>query len=840
MSRASPVSNTFEGWARWIRAAGPSASLFTVLTPTLIMGYERDTESVPCEHIKMLDVSAVTRLRGSTLLLQMRASGGSSSGGGDVTLQCRSQNDADVIYSAVQEALGIAVPQQQQMQQPQPNPNNMRSASRRSNVDDDGTDPDCPLHGRNSPYRSRRGSESSRTATNRYEWEREDDDNPRKLWERQQPAPTASSPGPSRLGGGGAFLSRTNERHETISRNKDADRVGAARDDDNDAYYGGGGDYGVEIDISASTDPRGGVEGSSSQRRGVLDDGRRAAWARASDVRQDGSNNSNNVTTRGGGGPLGAPKLLFPSQNNNNNYNDSPVAADSKATAPPPRLRANFQSNKGLVPDGADDDQQYGAGTTPRQAAPGGARASPFLRGQGASGDVPSRTGSDAGRGGAVPSPQFQTAQRSFGNNNNGSGGSSSLSLGGGASPFGRFQLGGSSITNKLTSGSRATGADGAGRLQFPNNTPGSQTTPQQQQQQELSGATSRPDGIPMLIETPTTVNYNTNLMPNPSAMWKQWKAPNGDIFYGHERTGEVLCRVGGEGELVVVTEGTDPTVAQELRNAVGTSPLYDLSTHKTEHADAYGTRRAVPRRGQEDLPASPRGPQSPQRGGSWFGAARGTTTAPSVYVGSRVHTITVEDPSICPNHTVESTPSASSATYNLPRTPHTRGNYTSRAMEVRRAEGRQQWEHIQHILMRGRVFLKHHFNSAHTSYRHVYLSQDGNYLCWVPTSLVPREAVRLPMTYYGAETRYFRTSEIARVVHGGDVGVTKSDPAKMFSILTGDRVLILECPSMEEATYWVDAWNAYLYYSVPGDVKHFEADSSRVGQATPMPGLTR
>ena len=119
---------------------------------------------------------------------------------------------------------------------------------------------------------------------------------------------------------------------------------------------------------------------------------------------------------------------------------------------------------------------------------------------------------------------------------------------------------------------------------------------------------------LPMYVGVPATASSNaTHTPPNPSAVWKQWRAPNGDVYYGNERTGAVLCK-SEKGDMIVASRGSDPNVITNLTANPDTTTLLDMNERIIRNLQHYGSGAVPNPQGKDDTPmtaGAPRGPNS-------------------------------------------------------------------------------------------------------------------------------------------------------------------------------------------------------------------------------------
>eukprot|EP00759_Apiculatamorpha_spiralis_P035706 PhF_6_TR36311/c0_g1_i10/m.53080 len=341
-----------------------------------------------------------------------------------------------------------------------------------------------------------------------------------------------------------------------------------------------------------------------------------------------------------------------------------------------------------------------------------------------------------------------------------------------------------------------------------------------------------------MMVDVPpgTTAAQSAPMMvmPNSSSLWKEWTGPDGIVYVLHEPTGKIKQKTNnGYYEDVILEEGA----GHQGPEYNATDPVLNMNTKTIRNVDYYPSyARSMSGAFSSNevvLPTVPRGQFSPTRTSAAVSLSA-PKVAPPVYTGKRLHTITVgmadpNDPSN-PNHTMVSLQDSSRVRFDLGEGGNSMfssggGGYAHDAPMGPPVSSvlRQRWEYVRNVLTQGRYFVKHSLRTGTTSYRFVYLSSTGNLICWVPTSMVPANA---GPRYFGPETRTIPTAAVVQVLPAPLTPVAgflsqvnpRLDAQCCFGFFcVNDVTLLLESNTREEASYWVDAWNFFLFYSVPG-----------------------
>jgi hypothetical protein len=356
-----------------------------------------------------------------------------------------------------------------------------------------------------------------------------------------------------------------------------------------------------------------------------------------------------------------------------------------------------------------------------------------------------------------------------------------------------------------------------------------------------------------MLVDLPATQNVNRSIAPNASALWKEWRDPNGVLYVLHEATGTLQRLEPGDDKFqTFYTDeqlermAADPNYHPEDQvpcHMEGDATL-DMETMRVSNLHHYGRTGAaqagVP---YPDIPSGdllremvvpvPRGQFSPTRR-----AQVEPLAVPRVgdagYKGKRIHRFTLaasDDPRVAVvEHQVQSL-----ETEGLrwdPRTNQISARNAQQEQTIGNVTLRRQWEHVKSVLMQGRYFKKHAYSRPGTSsFRYIFLSSDTAWVCSVPTSDVMVKIVARneqlqvgpeSQQYFPPDTKAVGVNAIEEVVLGIEVpelrgrGRDEMDLNSTFVILSARTALILECSTPEEARFFCDAWNFFLFYSKP------------------------
>lgn len=206
---------------------------------------------------------------------------------------------------------------------------------------------------------------------------------------------------------------------------------------------------------------------------------------------------------------------------------------------------------------------------------------------------------------------------------------------------------------------------------------------------------------------------------------------------------------------------------------------------------------------------------------------------ADAAYKGKRIHRFTLagsDDPRVAVvEHQVQSL-----ETEGLrwdPRTNQITARNAQQEQTIGNVTLRRQWEHVKSVLSQGRYFKKHASTRPGTSsFRYIFLSTDCAWVCSVPTSdvmvkiLARNEQMQVgpeAQQYFPPDTKAVPVNAIEEVVLGVEVGFLRSRKGDMdldstFVILSARVALILECATPDEARFFCDAWNFFLFYSKP------------------------
>eukprot|EP00760_Papus_ankaliazontas_P034050 PhM_4_TR6917/c0_g1_i1/m.74958 len=341
--------------------------------------------------------------------------------------------------------------------------------------------------------------------------------------------------------------------------------------------------------------------------------------------------------------------------------------------------------------------------------------------------------------------------------------------------------------------------------------------------------------GSNMMVSVPATQQHNQAISPNVSAMWKEWVAPDGTSFLMHEPSGRLKQKnLNGVWEDVTLNDDTSDVDAP-TRVAVPFTPqdtVASLTRGEIQNIHSYGRSNSggnVPS-AQAVMPRAPRGAFSPTRV-SMVTPLSTARLPQSIYSGKRLHTITVGETADSGDvhHDVTNLQDPKAQAYNdrgmpIPGTAGDGGGAAPSGPSMGNPALRQRWEFVRTVLMQGRFFVKHSLRSTTTSNRFLYLGSNGNQICWVPTSAVPAGP---GAKYFGPDTRTIPVAAVQYVMLASQSMVSafiqqfnpRVDPARVFGFFcVNDVTLLLECNTREEASYWVEAWNFYLFYSQPGD----------------------
>lgn len=373
-------------------------------------------------------------------------------------------------------------------------------------------------------------------------------------------------------------------------------------------------------------------------------------------------------------------------------------------------------------------------------------------------------------------------------------------------------------------------------------------------------GADSLPDGSlvaaarrrGMVVDLPATQNVNRAIAPNASAVWKEWRDPNGVLYVLHEATGTLQRLEPGDDKFQ--TFYTDDQLEEMERNPqlhqddlspshMEGDPTLDMESMSVSNLHHYGRAGAaqngvpyppVPSGNlmREMVVPVPRGQFSPTRRVQVEPLAV-PRVADSGYRGKRIHRFTLagsDDPRVAlVEHQVQSLeteglrwdPRSNQVTARSAQQEQTIGNVTLR----------RQWEHVKSVLMQGRYFKKHAFRKVNTdSFRYIFLSADTAWICSVPTSEVMVKILQNNQSmqigpesqqYFPPDTKAMAVNTVIEVVLGIEVDKLRYRQNEMdlnstFVILSNTHWLILECQTPEEARFFCDAWNFFLFYSKP------------------------
>jgi hypothetical protein len=337
-----------------------------------------------------------------------------------------------------------------------------------------------------------------------------------------------------------------------------------------------------------------------------------------------------------------------------------------------------------------------------------------------------------------------------------------------------------------------------------------------------------------MIIDMPASQNMQRNVAPNASSVWKEWTGPDGMVYLMHEPTQTLQRRVEGTEEYETMVAGCDDIPEEDLaeRSHRPGDTTYNLNSNTVRNVQSYarsGSAGAGMSPGVAGMPASPRGQHSPSRRAP-MEALTGPREMNPGYQGKRLHRLTLRGSDVpgraVVEHQVESLQTKdmlfnkkTGAAFNAdPR----QGAVGDHAMQ-------RQWEHCRKILKQGRYFKKHAVRSTTEAYRFVFLSGDDSSICCVPTSEVLVNMNRNPkvfgsvadtVQYYGPESRAMMVNSISDVSLGADSNLVLNrqglDRDSTFVVVNNKSALILECNTPDEAVFYADAWNYYLYYSRP------------------------
>lgn len=343
-----------------------------------------------------------------------------------------------------------------------------------------------------------------------------------------------------------------------------------------------------------------------------------------------------------------------------------------------------------------------------------------------------------------------------------------------------------------------------------------------------------------MLVDVPANPQVNRNIAPNVSAIWKEWKGPDGVVYVCHEPTG-TLQRLNAEtGEFETLVDGNDDIDPNDmaLRPYSGNETAVDLNNNLVKNLTQYGGHRvggatineAVSPSVYRTAPVtSPRGQYSPTRRSQLAPLAE-PRTSQSHYNGRRVHHLqlgldadetTIEHSiQLLGGNGIRWDPSSGQV---VAPSGHTQADVGASTLH-------RQWEHVRRILMQGRYFKKHALRTTTTSFRFVFLTSDNAYVVCVPTSDVlfhvnePQKTFSTmadTIQYYGPESRAIALNTITHVSLGVDEPFVRSrasqlTPENTFCIVSRSHAFILECNTSEEAKYFADAWTFFLYHSKP------------------------
>eukprot|EP00744_Colponema_vietnamica_P009254 GILI01013180.1.p1 GENE.GILI01013180.1~~GILI01013180.1.p1 ORF type:complete len:428 (-),score=114.63 GILI01013180.1:161-1363(-) len=355
-----------------------------------------------------------------------------------------------------------------------------------------------------------------------------------------------------------------------------------------------------------------------------------------------------------------------------------------------------------------------------------------------------------------------------------------------------------------------------------------------------------------MFVSVPANPQLNSNVAPNLSAMWKEWKDPVGDIYVFHEPTGSLhVCRAGNDA-FETVMEGSEDIPHDDLRYHPYFDQLADtvcdVNGRVVYNIQNYGNQRVEGEIAatsadvyRSDAVTTPRGQYSPSRK-SRISALNPPPRQPQgTYEGRRVHHLQIGvGPSGDPTEALITHQVQPLAAQGLLWDPK-----SGRAIDPRDSKGDnprgigqstlyKQWEHVRLMLMQGRYFKKHAVKSSAYSYRFVFLTGDNAYVVCVPTSEVMLNVHTSAQTfntvadtvqYYGRDARAIALNTITRVTLGSEEdnimrrrGQLK--PENTFCIVTQTHAFILECGSSKEAKYFADAWTFFMYHSKPLNVQ--------------------
>lgn len=372
------------------------------------------------------------------------------------------------------------------------------------------------------------------------------------------------------------------------------------------------------------------------------------------------------------------------------------------------------------------------------------------------------------------------------------------------------------------------------------------------------SGAGNRKAPSMRIIELPATQNVNRNIAPNVSAIWKEWLAPDGRKYFLHEAT-HTLQRINPEtGETETLVDGTGEVPAADLallRAAHSDAdPTVDVNEQRVRNLQAYGTSdcagHVITGRGmasgsgigevqspdvlRSQLVPTPSGPYSPSRRTNVTPLTAMPRLSQPGYQGKRVHRVTL-GPSDEAGQSVIEHEVQTLQTENIVWDPRTGQAVSKEAQNgsISNTTLQRQWEHVRKVLTQGRYFKKHALRTRSESYRFVFLTGDSSYVCSVPTSEVLQHVGRdttfssdtEAVQYFGPESRAIAVNAITHVSLGTEESFVarrsrELDPASTFVIVSKTHALILECNTPDEAQFFCDAWNFFLYYSKPVNLR--------------------